>query len=268
MRKRILITGSTDGIGLVAAEKLCQSGHHVILHGRNANKLEDRIDDFKLRLGEDSCEGICADLSSWTDLRAFRKIISTLGPRIDVFVNNAGVFKSSQPILDTNLDLRFMVNTLAPYVLSKAAMEMMCEGKRIINLSSAAQASVDIQALRGDRRLNDNAAYAQSKLALTMFTTYLAKQNNPKNQVVVSLNPASFIGTNMVRDAYGMEGKDINIGGDIIVDTSIGERFANANGMYFDNDRGDFSDLHPDVHDEDKVKTLIRTFDEIVGEHL
>lgn len=50
MKKNILITGSTDGIGKLAATKLAQLGHNVYLHGRDASKLADVIAEVKLEL--------------------------------------------------------------------------------------------------------------------------------------------------------------------------------------------------------------------------
>ena len=78
------------------------------------------------------------------------------------------------------LDMRFAVNYFAPYLLTNELLPVIekSEDARIINLSSAAQSPVSFEALTGYERLSENATYAQSKLALTMWSFYLA-QNTP-----------------------------------------------------------------------------------------
>lgn len=87
----------------------------------------------------------------------------------------------------------------------------------LVNLSSAAQSPVDLEALAGNRKLSDDLAYSQSKLALTMWSSALAKGVGTTGPMIVAVNPRSMLGSKMVKEAYGVDGGDLGIGADILV---------------------------------------------------
>jgi len=178
MSKTILITGATDGIGYLTAEKLVQAGHHVLIHGRNSNKLQASESALNA-LPTGSVDSYMADLSDLHQVEKLVTMITAKYSHIDVLLNNAGVYKTDNPIAKNGLDVRFVVNTLAPYLLTQGMCSIMDASGRVVNVSSAAQAPVELDALRGDRHLEDDfSAYAQSKLAITMWTKELAKSQS------------------------------------------------------------------------------------------
>ena len=263
MKKTILITGSTDGIGLETAKKLLSEGHKVLIHGRDANKLAI-IKEQLSNLTSETIENYVADLSNLEDVIKLATMIKQNHRKIDVVINNAGVYKTANVITKDGFDARFMVNTIAPYLLTKELLEILDSSSRVVNLSSAAQAPVSLEALQGKKQLNDGEAYAQSKLALTMWTYFLAQQYKEKVGVIVSVNPASFLGSKMVKEAYGMSGKDINIGVGILYKAALSDNFIDANGKYFDNDIGKFTSPHPDGENLEKSKRVMETLEYIL----
>ncbi len=264
MSKTILITGSTDGIGLKTAEKLLDQGHTVLLHGRNEEKLQSTYDKFVAAHGNASVEKYCADLSDLTQVKTLADELISKHTHIDAVINNAGVYKVPQTLTPNGLDIRFVVNTLAPYLLTRQLLPCLTEASRVINLSSAAQAPVDLQALTGGKKLGDDQAYAQSKLAITMWSFHLA-QTLSQSPVIVAVNPASFLGSKMVKEAYGVSGHDLSIGADILVRAATSEEFNNASGTYYDNDRRQFANPHPDALDSNKNAELVKVLDELLA---
>jgi len=257
MQKTILITGSTDGIGFLTAKRLHEEGHKVIVHGRNPKKVEEVVNT----LGD--VDSYVADLSNVDEVKSFIQELKQNYTKIDVLINNAGIYKTLEPITKDGFDVRFVVNTIAPYLLTKELIDLFDKNSRVVSLSSAAQASVDLEAVKGNIRLNDSEAYAQSKLALTMWSNYLAKKYEDKIQTIVAVNPASFLASKMVKEAYGVSGNDINIGVDILCRASLSDEFANANGKYFDNDRGIFTNPHFDALNSQKCEDLVKTIENI-----
>jgi NAD(P)-dependent dehydrogenase (short-subunit alcohol dehydrogenase family) len=163
------------------------------------------------------------------------------------------------------LDVRFAVNTLAPYLLTKLLLPLFGREGRVINLSSAAQSSVDLASLRGERRsMNADLAYAQSKLALTMWSRALGFALKESGPAIIAVNPASMLGSKMVREAYGIKGGDLNIGADILCRAALHEEFSDVSGLYFDNDRGIFASPHPDALDDGMNKELVDTKETIL----
>ncbi|MEM7128454.1 MAG: SDR family NAD(P)-dependent oxidoreductase [Chloroflexota bacterium] len=265
MPKTILITGATDGIGLETAKTLVSLGHTVLLHGRNPAKLE-RVEKALSSLpngGE--VESYVADLSDLSAVAALAKAVAERHTGLDVLINNAGVFKISNPTTRDGLDARFVVNTIAPFLLMQRLLALFPSSGRIVNLSSAAQAPVDLQALAGQVKLSDDfAAYAQSKLALTMWSRGMALSLQDNGPLVVAVNPGSMLGTKMVKDAFGASGKDISIGSDILTRAALSDEFATASGQYFDNDTGQFASPHPDAVSSQKIEEIVRAIEAIL----
>ena len=257
MSKIILLTGATDGIGLLTAEKLIAEGHHVLIHGRNASKLQ-AVEKKLVALAGGSVEAFQADFADLSEVDALAKQISEKHSHIDVIINNAGIYKTDYPITKENLDIRFVVNTFAPYLLTKRLLALMDNTGRIINLSSAAQAPVDLDAMLGKYPIEEPMnAYAQSKLAITMWSRQMALAVADKGPAIIAVNPGSLLASKMVKEGFGVEGKDLNIGADILIQTSLSEAFSDASGLYFDNDIGELSSPHPDGLDKKKCEALV-----------
>lgn len=265
VKKTILITGSTDGIGFEAARKLVGLGHRVLLHGRNEQKLAKAAQALSEELGQGPMETYLADLSSMSEVEALAREVASKHDQLDVLINNAGVLKTREATTPDGLDVRFVVNTIAPYLLTRRLLPLLGSAGRVINLSSAAQAPVSLAALAGQiPRLGDNAAYAQSKLALTMWSGNLARSLEKGGPVIVSVNPGSLLATKMVNEAYGVAGADIGIGANILVRAALDDEFAAATGRYFDNDSGDFALPHPYALNGQKSADLVRVLDELL----
>lgn len=237
MTKTILITGSTDGIGLLTAKTLANMGHTVMLHGRSAGKLASAEQD----LGGDVAT-YQADLSSLEETAKLAEAITANHDRIDVLINNAGVYKTANPILPNGQDVRFVVNTLAPHVLTKALLPIIPSEGRIINLSSAAQAPVDLAAMAGDKHLDDMGAYAQSKRGIALWSAQMAA-THPDGPAFIAVNPGSLLASKMVKEGFGVAGNDLLIGADILCRLSLDDQFADASGRYWDNDAGGFGHI-------------------------
>ena len=265
MKKSILVTGATDGIGLETAKMLASLGHNVLLHGRSLPKLENIQTTLSALPEGGPVESYMFDLSRMADVEALAKAVAENHTQLDVLINNAGVFKVSNPITSDGLDARFAVNTIAPYLLTQRLLPLIGTSGRVINLSSAAQAPVDLEALFGRAQLSDMAAYSQSKLAITMWSLSMALTLKDEGPAIIAINPGSLLGSKMVKQAFGVDGKDIRIGAEILCRAALSDEFAAASGQYFDNDSGRFASPHPDAQDPQKSKEVVRVIEEVLA---
>lgn len=268
MTKRILLTGATDGIGLETAKRLAEDGHSLLLHGRSAGKLGAVADTLKTAHGAKAVATYRADLSRLKDVLILAADIRAQHDALDVLINNAGVFNVPVTRTDDGGDIRFAVNTIAPYVLTNELLPLMSSHGRVVNVSSAAQAPVDLMALSGSRELPANAAYAQSKLAITMWSLHMAAALGSAGPSVVAVNPASFLGSKMVKEAYGTAGKDLGIGAAILVRAAVDNEFAGVTGRYYDNDTQQFADPHSDALDKHKRAEVVTTIETVIANTL
>ncbi|CAM2155271.1 Short-chain dehydrogenase [Pararobbsia alpina] len=167
---RIFISGSSTGLGLMAAEKLVQQGHQVVLHARNA----DRARDAKRALPEAEAV-VIGDLETIEAARKVAADVNTLG-RFDAVIHNAAVgYREGNRLTADGLPHVFAVNTLSAYILT-ALIE---RPKRCVYLSSGmhhhADANLD-DILWRKRRWNGSQAYAESKLHDTMLAFAVARR--------------------------------------------------------------------------------------------
>jgi NAD(P)-dependent dehydrogenase (short-subunit alcohol dehydrogenase family) len=262
MRKTILLTGSTDGIGLETAKMLAGLGHHLLLHGRNPSKLKSV--ERSLLQTHPGAQLVCyeADFSRMADVIALARQVKARHTRLDVIINNAGVLNSKNPRTTDGFDIRFAVNTFAPYLLTRQLLPVIAQGGRIINVSSAGQLPVDLAALAGEKPIKDDyQVYAQSKLALNMWSRQLANQFGDDGPIIVAVNPGSLLATKMVKEGFGVDGADISIGADILVRAAMSGEFSDASGRYYDNDSKQFAQPHADALDAEKSLGVVRAME-------
>ncbi|OUV03066.1 MAG: hypothetical protein CBC42_04620 [Betaproteobacteria bacterium TMED82] len=262
MKKIILITGATDGIGLEASKKLLMKDHHVVIHGKDAKKLQNCI--FLLsKFG--TVDSLISDLSDLNSVRSLASKILKNYSRIDVLINNAGVLKTTHSE-KKRIDIRFVVNTIAPYLLTKKILPLLGNGGRVINVASAGQASVDIDALLGAfTGLDDMQAYCQSKLAMIMWSKFMSNSIDSKETVFLSVNPGSLLATKMVKIAFGIKGKDVNIGANVLVHLAIQEKSQNISGKYYCNDSKQFTSPHQDALNPKNCSNVVKAIDTVIS---
>jgi len=166
---RVFITGSADGLGLVAARQLVAAGHQVMLHARNAA----RADDARRALPQADAVAV-GDAAELAAMRHLAEQVNAWG-RCDAVIHNVGV-GSRDPRGETagGLSRLFAVNVLAPYVLTA----LIVRPKRLVYLSSGLHsggdpALDDPQFAR--RRWNGSQAYADSKLLDVMLAFAVAR---------------------------------------------------------------------------------------------
>ncbi len=262
--KKILITGSTDGIGKLVAIKLAKDGHHIYVHGRNSKKLSDTIAEIKNNSSNENVSGFVADFSDLGEVKSMAAEIKDQLSNLDILINNAGVFKSPVSLSKAGIDIRLVVNYLAPYLLTKELIPLIIKSEQpsIINLSSAAQAPVLLDAIMTNQDLSAQDAYAQSKLALTMWSFDLAR--NEKDISIIAVNPGSLLNTKMADEAYGQHWSPADKGVDILYDLASNTEYDGISGKYFDNDKGEFAQAHDDAYNDKKVQDLLTATKQVI----
>jgi NAD(P)-dependent dehydrogenase (short-subunit alcohol dehydrogenase family) len=201
----ILITGSTDGLGREVALRLAADGHHVIVHGRNQERGAAVVQEIEAA-GRGSAAFYAADLASLDEVRDFASRIRRDYDRLDVLVNNAGIWatgNSERRLSQDGHELQFAVNYLSGYLLTHLLLPLLTESApaRIVNVASTAQTPIDFDDVMMERGYTGGRGYGQSKLAQIIFTFDLAEQLEGTGVTVNALHPSTLMDTQMVRDA-------------------------------------------------------------------
>ncbi|NPE09902.1 MAG: SDR family NAD(P)-dependent oxidoreductase, partial [Asgard group archaeon] len=143
--KIIFISGSTDGIGKQAALELAKLGAHIIVHGRNPDKIIKTIDFIKTETNSEEIDSIQADMSSLAQIKSMSQILHKRFEKIDVLVNNAGVQVHGLQYSKDDFELTFAVNHLAYFYTTSLLLDLVAKSdyKRIVIVSSGMHFRVD-----------------------------------------------------------------------------------------------------------------------------
>jgi len=200
----VFITGSTGGLGRETALALAHGGDHVILHGRNTDRARELMARIEAD-GNGSARFYKADLSSLDETKDLASAILSDYERLDVLVNNAGVFlpnRRDRQVTRDGHELHFQVNYLAGYVLTRMLLPLLEASApgRIVNVASA-QEAIDFDDLMLESDYDGLRAYLRSKNAQIMMTFAMADDLLQRGITVNALHPSSYMNTDMVIEA-------------------------------------------------------------------
>lgn len=239
----VLVTGSTDGIGKRTALDLAWMGSRVLVHGRSRERGERTLREIRETTGSGKLEYYNADFSSLAEVRRLAAEVSEDHPRLDVLINNAGIGSGGsghrREVSADGYELRFMVNYLAPFLLTRLLLPTLKRSapSRIVNVSSLGQSPLDLDDLMLERHYSGWEAYARSKLALVMFTFDLAEKLRGEGVTVNALHPGSLLDTKMVREAFGRSRGDVQQGVDAVIYLATSPEVEGVTGRFFDQKR-------------------------------
>lgn len=263
----ILITGATDGIGKQTALILARQGHELILHGRSQHKLDQTCEQLEDLSGKRIFDRVLADLSDLEQVRQLAKDILERHERLDVLLNNAGVFMREYKTSPQGFELTLAINHLAPFLLTHLLLDRLKAqpAARVVNVSSIAHSrgKIDFDDLNMSQRFDGYRAYAQSKLANVLFTVALAKRLEGSNVTANSLHPG-VVSTKLLTEGFGFEGSDsLDDGAQTSVYLATADEGAQVSGEYFiDSKRTKMSSL---AEDEALVERFYQVSAELVG---
>jgi NAD(P)-dependent dehydrogenase (short-subunit alcohol dehydrogenase family) len=221
--QRILITGSTDGLGRHVAAELAGRGAGVLVHGRDPRKTEE----VAREVGAEA--GLVADLS---DLAQVRRLAEEAG-ELDTLVNNAGVIEPERRESADGYELTLAVNHLSHFLLTELVLPRMRAPGRIVNVSSIGQAPLDWDDLMFERGYDGYTAYCKSKLAQVLFTIELAERLAGRDITVNALHPATLMNTKMVLDNLGRPRSSVDEGVEAVVRLVADPRLDGVSGRFF-----------------------------------
>jgi NAD(P)-dependent dehydrogenase (short-subunit alcohol dehydrogenase family) len=234
----ILITGSTDGLGLATARTLADRGATVLVHGRDGERGEQAVSELRERTRNERHRTYIADLSRLDDVRLLAADVAEGNDRLDGLVNNAGIamLDAERKLSDDGHELTFTVNYLSHFVLTELLLPLLVRSApaRIVNVASVGQAPIDFDDPMLERGYDGFRAYCQSKLAQIMFTFELAEHLNPLEVTVNALHPATLMNTKMVRKGFGRVLSSVEEGVRALVRLLASPDLDGVSGRYFD----------------------------------
>ena len=237
-RTTFLITGSTDGIGLLTAKMLAKTApeikedgkrRRIFIHGRSKDRIEKARKEI-LSFAKEKQEyfelhSFCYDLSDFDQVKAFKAdLISTFDPEksrpLDCLINNAAIFEPNgrKKSADGRFERTFMVNVLAPFYLTSKVLEAGIEPNRIIITSSISHSDcyhhlkkLDYDNLQFEKGGWSNFdSYGLSKLLVLMMSRGIYHSGAlPASTTLINMDPGT-VNTKMLLAGWGHCGIDVN----------------------------------------------------------
>ncbi|MET9515697.1 SDR family NAD(P)-dependent oxidoreductase [Streptomyces sp. NPDC002994] len=264
-----LITGATQGLGRGIALDLAARGDTLLLHGRDRGRLESVAAEVRAVAPDATVRTYLADLADLDQVHAMAAQICAAEPRLDALVNNAVAGGGAQPLRRElsrqGHELRFAVNHLAPYALTRGLLPLLTASApaRVVNVASIGQEALDFDNVMLERDYEGLRAYCRSKLAMIMATFELAAELDGSGVTVNTLHPAHLMDTDGVRE-YGLTPvTSIDEGVRPTVRLITDPDLKSVSGRYFDQ----FVDTraHDQAYDADAREQLMKLTHALIG---
>lgn len=189
--RTILVTGANTGIGYYTALALARQEAHVIVAGRDADKVKVAIERMKEEGAEGELEQGLLDLASMSSVRRFAEEVKANHQSLDILINNAGVMMPPASKTEEGFELQFGTNHLGHFLLSAMLYPLLNakRGSRLVAVSSIAHRGgvIDFENFHVEKEYDRRREYYQSKLANLMFSLELARRIEENGDKVISL---------------------------------------------------------------------------------
>lgn len=248
--KVVVVTGANAGIGRATCEQLARQGAHVVLVCRNAERGREAVDALKVATGSTRFELVIADLALMSQVRRAAAEIQARHPKIDVLVNNAGVYLPQRHVTAEGFEAMFAINHLAPFLLTHALLPQLAAAApgRVITVSSDGHRGghLHLDDLQMSRHFNALRQYCNTKLANILFTKELARRSVDHGLVASAYHPG-MVRTGFAQDEPGLFGFLVKVASPFLRSPEKAARTATflattedargTNGEYFINSR-------------------------------
>jgi NAD(P)-dependent dehydrogenase (short-subunit alcohol dehydrogenase family) len=188
--KRVLITGGSDGMGLVIARRLAAAGAEVVMPVRNRRKGEAAVTKIRSQVPHAKLELRDLDLSSLESVSALGEQLHAEAAPIHILINNAGIMTPpSRQLTENRFEVQFGTNHLGHFALVAHLLPLLRQGKARVTsqTSSAAQAGrINWADLNWERSYSGSRAYSQSKIAVALFGLELDRRSKANGWGITS----------------------------------------------------------------------------------
>lgn len=213
-RKKVLITGGSDGIGKVTALEMAKLGAHVIIIGRNPQKTEQTVREIREQSDNPRVDFLIADLSEQEQVRRAAAEYRHRYDQLHVLINNAGAFFAKRELTSEGFEKTFALNHLAYFLFTHLLLDLLTKNApaRIINVSSAAHfgGKINFDDLNAEKSYSGWGAYSNSKLMNVLFTYELARRLQGSGVTVNCLHPG-FVATQFGKNNGGLIGLGLSL---------------------------------------------------------
>lgn len=196
--KTAVVTGGNSGIGFKTAEILVYLGAKVILACRSKERAEKACEKLKQDYPNAEISIMLLDISNFASIDSFAQEIISEKIDIDIFINNAGIFRQARGQTSNGFELIIGTNYFGTYRMNKNLLpyfETLNHEVILLNTSSLVyrDTNIDLNDFYCEKNYGDFRIYSKSKLAITRMSIYFARKYKDSNVKIYMIHPGTSI---------------------------------------------------------------------------
>ena len=193
MKKNILITGATSGIGYATAKGLIEKGHRLIITGRERLKAENAKSELEKIAKDAKVDYLLADMSDAHSVLELVKQIHSKIEKLDVLINNAGLLSDEKKITKDGFEAHLAINHIMPALLANELKPLLQKSNdaRVVFLTTGGHhfGKIDFDDLQSEKSFYAFKAYGSSKLMHLMWNYTIAEEWHKEGVKVYAADP-------------------------------------------------------------------------------
>lgn len=241
--KAYMVTGVTSGLGKAIALELAKTGETVIMVARNADRAAQLEKEISAATQNPNLDMQICDLSNLSSVRNLGTVVISRYNKLDVLINNAGVYRKTRGTTIDGYESMFATNHLGPFLLTYMLMDRLMAGGsgRIINITAPSTTELNFDDLQGERSFNSLNAFGATKMANLLFTFELARRMENAGVTVNAFHPG-LVRSSLMKDAASpirllswLFSAPPTRAAQEVVRLALSPEFQEANGKFFSN---------------------------------
>jgi NAD(P)-dependent dehydrogenase (short-subunit alcohol dehydrogenase family) len=205
--KIFVITGATSGTGKALALDVAKTGETVVIVARDADRGQVVLKEIKSRTQNSNVDLQLCDLSILSSVRNLAEILKSKYAKINVLVNNAGIYKRKRFVTVDGFEEMFAANHLGPFLLTNLLLESLqaavqADGSaRVLNITAPSTTKLNFDDLQGEKNFNALNAFGATKMANLLFTMALARRLENTGITVNAIHPG-LVRSNLLKESF------------------------------------------------------------------
>src|SRR5215216_2185065 len=193
--KIFVVTGATSGIGKALAMDIAKNGETTVIVARDADRGQAVLKELNLQAPNSNIDLQLCDLSILSSVRNLAEILKSRYEKINVLINNAGVYKRKRVVTVDGFEEMFAANHLGPFLLTNLLLEsfqaaVQTNGSaRILNITAPSTTPLNFEDLQGERNFTSLNVFGATKMANLLFTFALARRLENTGIAVNAIHP-------------------------------------------------------------------------------
>ena len=193
--KVFVLTGVTSGIGKALATDIARTGESLVMVARDTDRGQTVLEEIQSQVENASLDLQLCDLSVLSSVRNLAEILKSRYEKINVLINNAGVYKRTRVVTVDGYEEMFAANHLGPFLLTNLLLESLqaavqVDGSaHILNITAPSTTHLNFDDLQGEQNFNSLNAFGASKMANLLFTMELARRLENTGIMVNAIHP-------------------------------------------------------------------------------